>query len=46
MSVQAGHSETTHGPPDVPVLMYHSIGAGEAARQFRRFVTDPAECTA
>ena len=42
MSVQAGHGETTHVPSDVPVLMYHSISTGEVARQFRRFVTDPA----
>ena len=46
MSVQAGHGETTHVPSDVPVLMYHSISTGEVARQFRRFVTDPAAFTA
>lgn len=42
MSVQAGHGETTHVSSDVPVLMYHSISTGEVARQFGRFVTDPA----
>jgi peptidoglycan/xylan/chitin deacetylase (PgdA/CDA1 family) len=46
MSVQAGHGETAHVISDVPVLMYHSISTGEVARQFRRFVTDPAAFTA
>ena len=31
---------------EVPVLMYHSIAAGGAARRFRRFVVDPGEFAA